>query len=76
MTTPKQYAGLDSIVYDTDSVKLKDPVRIGKFVYENYPKNREWKMKQKKSKGQIIIVVLLILMVLFIGKVSMINKEN
>ena len=39
MTTPKQYAGLDSIVYDTDSVKLKDPVRTGKFVYENYPKN-------------------------------------
>lgn len=39
MTTPKQYAGLDSIVYDTDSVKLKKPVRIGKFVYENYPKN-------------------------------------
>ena len=39
MTTPKQYAGLDSIVYDTDSVKLKNPVRTGKFVYENYPKN-------------------------------------
>ncbi len=38
MTTPKQYAGLDS---DTDSIKLKDPVRKGKFIYENYPKNRE-----------------------------------
>ena len=45
MTTPKQYAGLDSIVYDTDSVKLKDPVRIGKFVYENYPKNTGQKYK-------------------------------
>jgi hypothetical protein len=39
MTTPKQYSGLDNIVYDTDSVKLKEPVRSGKFVYENYPKN-------------------------------------
>ena len=37
MTTPKQYAGLDSIVYDTDSVKLKDPVRTGGSVakFEN-----------------------------------------
>lgn len=33
-------------------------------------------MKQKKSKGQIILVGLLILMVLFIGKVYMNNKEN
>ena len=39
MTTPKQYAGLDNIVYDTDSVKLKNPVRTGKIVYENYPRN-------------------------------------
>ena len=33
-------------------------------------------MKEKKSKGQIILVGLLILMVLFIGKVYMKNKEN
>ena len=33
-------------------------------------------MKEKKSKGQIILVGLLILMVLFIGKVYMNNKEN
>lgn len=34
------------------------------------------KNEGKKSKGQIILVGLLILMVLFIGKVYMNNKEN
>ncbi|MCP8858319.1 lipase family protein [Latilactobacillus fuchuensis] len=49
MTTTKQYASLDNIVYDADALKLKKPIRSGKFVYENYPKNGGQKYQVLKT---------------------------